>query len=117
MKYFFVFFLLFGFFFRGFSQDVYALNAGWSCKRADSLHVGGEVISTPSFKTTNWLPATVPGTVLTTLLDNKLMPDPFFGMNNEWIPDIYNTGPVHIIPTGLLKILMNLFPHRVTWSG
>ena len=49
-------------------------------------------LSMPSFKKTNWLPATVPGTVLTTLLDNKKIPDPFFGMNNERIPDIYKTG-------------------------
>ena len=36
--------------------------------------------------------ATVPGTVLTTVLNNKMVPDPFYGMNNEKIPDIYNTG-------------------------
>ncbi len=34
----------------------------------------------------------VPGTILTTLLHNKLIPDPFFGMNNNLIPDVYNTG-------------------------
>lgn len=36
----------------------------------------------------NWLPATVPGTVHTDLLDNKIIPDPFFGANEEqlqWI--------------------------------
>ena len=38
------------------------------------------------------MPATVPGTVLTTLLNNKQIPDPFIGMNNEQIPDIYKTG-------------------------
>lgn len=38
------------------------------------------------------MPAVVPGTVLTTLLANKLIPDPFYGMNNQKIPDIYNTG-------------------------
>ena len=36
--------------------------------------------------------ATVPGTVLTTMLNNKMIPDPFYGMNNEKIPDIYNVG-------------------------
>jgi mannosylglycoprotein endo-beta-mannosidase len=93
MKYFFVIFLLFGFCNFGFTQDYSVLNAGWLCKRADSLQSGGDVISIPSFKTINWLPATVPGTILTTLVDNKMMPDPFFGMNNELIPDIYKTGP------------------------
>jgi hypothetical protein len=35
----------------------------------------------------------VPGTVLTTLLNNNLIKDPFYGMNNKYIPDIYTTGP------------------------
>lgn len=39
------------------------------------------------------MPATVPGTVLTTLLNNQKVPDPFYGMNNERIKDIYSTGP------------------------
>jgi hypothetical protein len=34
----------------------------------------------------------VPGTVLTTLLNNKQIPDPFFGLNNNLIPDVYTTG-------------------------
>jgi mannosylglycoprotein endo-beta-mannosidase len=34
----------------------------------------------------------VPGTVLTSQLENKQVPDPFFGMNNDRIPDIYRTG-------------------------
>ena len=49
-------------------------------------------ISLPSYKLKGFMPATVPGTVLTTMLNNKLIPDPFYGMNNEKIPDIYNTG-------------------------
>jgi hypothetical protein len=36
--------------------------------------------------------ATVPGTVLTTMLNNKMIPDPFYGMNNKQIPDIYDIG-------------------------
>ena len=38
------------------------------------------------------MPAVVPGTILTALLYNKLIPDPFYGMNNKLIPDIYTTG-------------------------
>jgi hypothetical protein len=52
----------------------------------------GEKISDSSYKLSGWLQATVPGTVLTTLLNNKLVPDPFWGMNNKKIPDIYDTG-------------------------
>ena len=39
-----------------------------------------------------WMPATVPGTVLTTLVKNGLVPDPCYGVNNRWedrkIPDL-----------------------------
>ena len=36
--------------------------------------------------------AVVPGTVLTTLLHNHLVPDPFVGLNNNEIPDIHDVG-------------------------
>jgi hypothetical protein len=75
-----------------FAQDRYELNTGWKCENVGKVKVSGETLSTPSFSTAAWMPATVPGTVLTTLIDNKVMPDPFYGMNNEKIPDIYTTG-------------------------
>jgi mannosylglycoprotein endo-beta-mannosidase len=74
------------------AQSSYELNTGWRCARMDSVKDGGAKISVSGFSTANWLPATVPGTVLTTLLNNKKIPDPFYGMNNEQIPDIYKTG-------------------------
>jgi mannosylglycoprotein endo-beta-mannosidase len=75
-----------------FAQDQYELNAGWKCIQRGKVSVSGEKISQVSFSLRDWMPATVPGTVLTTLINNKLMPDPFYGMNNEQIPDIYRTG-------------------------
>ncbi len=68
------------------------LNENWKAKRANELPVDGTVISSPGFELYDWMDAVVPGTVLTTLLDNKKVPDPFFGMNNELIPDIYDAG-------------------------
>ncbi len=68
------------------------LNTGWKAKRANEIPVDGTIISSPKFKFYDWMDAVVPGTVLTTLLHNKKVPDPFFGMNNELIPDIYETG-------------------------
>ena len=39
-----------------------------------------------------WMPAVVPGTVLTTLVKNGIVPDPLYGVNNRWedrkIPDL-----------------------------
>ncbi|WP_245576517.1 glycoside hydrolase family 2 protein [Flexithrix dorotheae] len=74
------------------AQSKYELGGEWWCRPISEVSASGETISNPSFKTSKWLPATVPGTVLTTLLDNKLIPDPFYGMNNEKIKDIYDTG-------------------------
>src|SRR5665213_613642 len=68
------------------------LDAGWTCKNAGKTESTGEQISRPDYALHDWLPATVPGTVLTSLIDDKLMPDPFYGMNNEQIPDIFTTG-------------------------
>jgi len=52
----------------------------------------GKEISMPSYGIADWKPAVVPGTVLTTMLENKEIPDPFYGMNNKKIKDIYDTG-------------------------
>jgi mannosylglycoprotein endo-beta-mannosidase len=74
------------------TQNQYELNSNWHCAAIAQVKEKGEIISTLPYKLTNWLPATVPGTVLTTLLNNNLIPDPFYGMNNKHIPDIYYTG-------------------------
>lgn len=74
------------------AQDSTELNSGWLCHRKSETRENGEQISKPGNRLSGWLPAVVPGTVLTTLLQNKQVPDPFFGMNNEKIPDIFLTG-------------------------
>ena len=74
------------------AQQQYELNTGWQCKKANDVTKGGEDISNTDFPLNGFMPATVPGTVLTTLLNNKLFPDPFYGMNNKLILDIYTTG-------------------------
>lgn len=68
------------------------LHDGWKAKRASEIPVDGTVISLPDFDLVGWMDAVVPGTVLTTLLYNHVFPDPFFGLNNELIPDIYDVG-------------------------
>ena len=69
-----------------------ALDTGWVCNNIKSVSLTGEELSRPTVPLPGWLPATVPGTVLTTLLNNKLVPDPFIGMNDARIPDIAETG-------------------------
>jgi mannosylglycoprotein endo-beta-mannosidase len=77
---------------KAIAQDQYELNTGWKCSKASDVHTDGTLISKNSFAINTWENATVPGTVLTTKLNNKQVPDPFYGMNNEQIPDIYKTG-------------------------
>ncbi len=78
-----------------FAQNEYELNSSWQCAPISKVANKGEEISSSSFPVSGWLHATVPGTVLTTLLNNKLIPDPFYGMNNEKIADIYTAGRDH----------------------
>ena len=54
---------------------------------ANVLVNSGKSIFNPEFKPAGWLNATVPGTVLTTLVDQGIYPDPYFGLNNLAIPD------------------------------
>jgi hypothetical protein len=65
------------------------LASGWTLQRAEAVKEAGETISSPAYKTVGWYPATVPGTVLTTLVNNHIYPEPLYGENNrpETIPD------------------------------
>ncbi|GAB3650084.1 hypothetical protein GCM10028791_16820 [Echinicola sediminis] len=74
------------------AQNRYELDSDWFCNPILETEANGTEISTTKFQLKNWMPATVPGTVLTTLLNNGKVPDPFYGMNNEKIKDIYDTG-------------------------
>ncbi len=75
-----------------FPNNQYELDSGWICKNIKEVKSTGEELSKSSYPLSDWMPATVPGTILTTLLNNKMIPDPFYGMNNKRIPDIYDTG-------------------------
>jgi mannosylglycoprotein endo-beta-mannosidase len=74
------------------AQHSYELNTGWKCAQVGQVKGNGATLSQSSYSVANWLPATVPGTVLTTLLNNKKIPDPFYGMNNAHIKDIHDAG-------------------------
>jgi hypothetical protein len=66
-------------------------NAGWELIEAPRLpSANGESLSQPGIDTRDWYDATVPGTVLTTLVDQGVYPDPYFGLNNLLIPESLN---------------------------
>ena len=68
----------------------WALSGGWRMIEAPKTADAGSAISRPGYQTTGWLDATVPGTVLTTLVDRGVYPDPDYGLNNLAIPETLN---------------------------
>ncbi len=73
-------------------QVEFNLDKNWKTKRVSDVNLNGEELTAHGFIPSGWLDAVVPGTILTTLLHNEQIPDPFFGMNNNLIPDVYETG-------------------------
>ena len=66
----------------------WTLAGGWRLASATDLKgADGEAISQPGYDARAWLAATVPGTVLTTLVDRGVYPDPAYGLNNLAIPE------------------------------
>ncbi len=63
---------------------------GWQLQAAPMVAADASRISQPGFDTGSWYGATVPGTVLTTLVDRGVYPDPDFGLNNMAIPESLN---------------------------
>ncbi len=74
------------------AQNRYELAGGWQCSPVAAVQMSGEQISVPLATLPGWKPAVVPGTVLATMLANGDVADPLFGMNNKYIPDIYDVG-------------------------
>ena len=65
---------------------------GWALPRwrmVSKAVAGGDgaPLSRPGYDAARWYAATVPGTVLTTLVDRGIYPDPGHGLNNMVIPD------------------------------
>jgi len=61
----------------------------WRLQRDSLVTADGAVISKPGYSASDWLPATVPGTVLTSYLDDGAIPDPNYGRNQLQISDSY----------------------------
>lgn len=68
----------------------------WKMKRSDSVFEDGTAVSSQGFDGDSWMQAVVPGTVLTSLVKNKIYPDPYFGDVNKrdhyLIPDMADVG-------------------------
>ena len=62
------------------------LRDNWFIQPSADVHAGGEAISSVGFSTRDWYPATLPSTVMSALVEDKVYPDPYTGLNLRSIP-------------------------------
>ena len=63
---------------------------GWRMQDVAKVGAPPETVSTMAFRPAAWYQATVPGTVLTTLVNEKVYPEPLYGENMRQIPESLN---------------------------
>jgi hypothetical protein len=62
----------------------------WQMQDVAKVTDAGAIVSTAAFHPQGWYAATVPGTVLTTLVNNGVYPEPLYGENMRAIPESLN---------------------------
>jgi hypothetical protein len=72
------------------SGNEWVISGRWKLRPAPETSASGDVISQNGFGTNGWWDATVPGTVLTTMINQGVYPDPEYGLNNLAIPESLN---------------------------
>ncbi len=68
------------------SDNEYLISGGWYLTSLDNAILNGNIFS-KEYDYSSWYNATVPGTVLTTLVEQGVYNDPYYGLNNLSIPD------------------------------
>ncbi|MFR2398865.1 sugar-binding domain-containing protein [uncultured Dysgonomonas sp.] len=63
------------------------ISDGWEMTDGKTAMASNKSIFDPQYSTSAWYNATVPGTVLTTLVNQGVYADPYFGLNNMNIPE------------------------------
>ena len=62
------------------------LRKGWSIQSSARVTEKGDAISQNKYQPRNWYPATIPSTVVGTLVEDKVYPDPLVDKNLREIP-------------------------------
>ena len=84
------------------TPGLWTLANGWRLAAGATLTPGlvavdaaetGAKLSQPGYDASKWYAATVPGTILTTLIDRGVYPDSDYGLNNLAIPELLNKQP------------------------
>lgn len=78
------------------SKDGHNGSFAWKMCKASDVKEQAEQISQIGFAAAQWMPAIIPGTVLNSLVYNKVYPEPYYGLNNKLeknlIPDLAKAG-------------------------
>lgn len=108
------------------SKGLYLSGGNWKLQRKANVSDDGFEISTVGYKTSTWIPAVVPGTVLTSYIDAKAVPDirysdnqkqlsesffqsDFWYRNEFYVPEEYKSFP-KLVFTGInyrIKVFLN----------
>ncbi|MHB8578884.1 MAG: glycoside hydrolase family 2 protein [Ignavibacteriaceae bacterium] len=67
-------------------ENTVRLNKGWLIFSSESTKTTGSIISSSKYSATGWYPASVPSTVLGTLISDHFYKNPFIGDNLKNIP-------------------------------
>ena len=87
------------------------LREHWAIQSSAQVKEKGDLLSRPGFQARKWYPARVPSTVTGTLVDDKVYPDPFVGMNLRMMP-----GCSYPIGANFsLRPMPEDSPFRVSW--
>ncbi len=62
------------------------LRENWFIQPSADVRADGAAISTVGFSTREWYPASLPSTVLSALVEDKVYPDPYIGTNLRSVP-------------------------------
>ena len=62
------------------------LRQNWAIRSSGDVRESGAVLSTTAYRPRGWYGATLPSTVLSALVAERVYPDPYFGMNMRSIP-------------------------------
>src|SRR5579872_3139258 len=71
------------------AKDLQLAGGPWKLQRESQVQASGAALSRPAFNDSSWLPATVPGTILTSYYNAGAIPDPNFGDNQNMISDSF----------------------------
>lgn len=73
--------------FEQLADNIWMLSEGWELTDCDNKVGCYGALFSNDLDTSGWYDAVVPGTVLTTLVESGVYPDPYYGLDNLSIPD------------------------------